>query len=183
MKRYLLRRMVRQAFECTAELYEEQLVNSERSLQAVMFHELREQFKANGKRSYTIFIEPRLVLPANGKVADSVRVPDLVVCNDDRVIGIIELKFRPRGRPGSTKDLRTFSELVTRKGLKVANTRWQGDESSIKEYPIEDSALFVWAAIGRVTTTGVAQDEAVKTRYLRLVYSTVDKTVSTSATA
>lgn len=54
---------------------------------------------------------------------------------------------------------------------------------TIPEYPIEDSALFVWAAIGRLTTAGVAEDEAVKPRYLRMVYSTNTKEISTSATA
>jgi len=178
MKRRLLRRMVRKAFECTTALYEQQLVNSERSLQAVMWHELRQQFIENKKSTYKIFIEPRLVLPGSRSLPDAVRIPDLVVCNKDRVIAVIELKFKPRGRPGSTKDINTFSLLANTQGLEVANTRWEGDRRSVGCYPIEESALFVWAAIGKSTGAGGVDDESVKSRYLRLVYSTRDKTIS-----
>lgn len=85
VNRNLLRDMMSCAFRRTAMLYEEQLITSERSLQAVMWHELREQFKKHKKLTYKIFIEPRLQLPGSIEVKESVCVPDLVVCNRDRV--------------------------------------------------------------------------------------------------
>lgn len=167
--------MMKNAFECTVALYEEQLINSERSLQAAMWHELREQFKEQNKLTYKIFIEPRLQLPGLKKVKDSICIPDLVICNRDRVIGVIELKFKPRGLPGGKGDLKKFGQLAGRKDLVVANNRWEGDRLSVRKYKIEETALFVWAAIGKVTSSGFDENDLLGRRYMRIVYSTRTK--------
>lgn len=47
---------------------------------------------------------------------------------NDRVIGIIEPKLKPRDRPSCVKDRRTITDLAAREGMQVANTRRQGSQ-------------------------------------------------------
>ena len=130
------------------EVYKKQLVNSERSFQAAMWEALRWQFAVNGKDTFKIFIEPRLTTRgADKELPPSVRFPDLVVCNRDSVVGVFELKFKPRGRASSIKDVATFELLArNRKKLLVKNQRYY-PATEVKEYRMSDSVLFGWIAI------------------------------------
>lgn len=90
---------------------------------------------------------------------------------------MIELKFKLRWRPGGKGDLKKFSELAERKDLVVANKRWEGDKSYVKEYKINEATLFVWAAIGKATGAGFDENKLLGRRYVSMVYSSRTKLI------
>lgn len=150
IRRLQVRKMAQAAFKGVSRLYKQQLINSERSLQAAMWHELRQQFKRKKKSTFNIFVEPRIQLPSTGRLEPRTVIPDLVVCNDRSVIAVVELKFAPKGAPSSLKDFATFRRMcLQHDSVEVQHTRWFGDKPERKPYPLADSVLFVWAAVGR----------------------------------
>mgnify|MGYP003583189022 CR=1 FL=1 len=171
-----LKRIAREAFEEAAELYKDQRVNSERSLQVAVWSALNRLLAE--RKTFRLFVEPRLVLPGKGRWPQAVRVPDIVVCNRDRAIAVIELKFKPRGRPASKGDLDKFAALAHPrcKDLLVTHERWRGDKEP-KHFPLGRDAVFIWMAIGASTGDGHAPREDIAHRYLRLVYSTTTHSI------
>ena len=143
-KRGLLRSQIRKAWdECIAVDYARQRINSERSLQASLWAKMNDLLDERTRR---MFIEPRLSCE-NG--SDSTyRYPDLVVCNTQSVIGIIELKYRPKGKPAWKKDVETMEWVAAnRKKLSVQNKRYKGLEVDSRIYRLSPYVLFVWAGI------------------------------------
>ena len=99
VKRRLLKAQILEAWsECITGDYARQRINSERSLQASLWSELNDRLDERTRR---MFIEPRLSCETekSPRRDNTVRYPDLVVCNTRSVIGIIELKYRPRAKP------------------------------------------------------------------------------------
>lgn len=123
------------------EAYPQQLINSERGLQVHFCHNLLEAF---GDRRRRLFIEP-CFRSADG----TVRAPDIVVCNSQRIIGVIELKYRPRGHAHYGKDLRTLEWFSSAEPhVKLANERYRGsEEGSLKAYELADDAVLCWAGV------------------------------------
>jgi hypothetical protein len=175
VRRNRLRKIAAVAFERACSLYREGLINSEAGLSAAMWNELRLQFIKNELDTFGVVVQPRLEFSEGRDLDPSVRYPDLVVCNRDEAIGVMELKFAPRGRPSSLKDLRTFEKLaaVAPNGLEVRRDRWHG-RTPLKVFPLADDAIFVWGAIGKVPTTGTKPPVGVEARYLRLFYSSTE---------
>jgi hypothetical protein len=158
--------MVRCAMESAAIGYEEGVVNSEGGLQAIVWHELRAQFSKHAREGFLLLVQPKLVLRDGTR-----RHPDIVVCNRDRVIGIIELKFAPKGNPRATRDHEKFRRLAACKNLSVHRERWAGPQQ-LKSFPVAKDVLFVWGAIGKWPSEGKSPSEALGARYVELVYST-----------
>ncbi|HVZ44512.1 MAG TPA: hypothetical protein VHA82_11935 [Ramlibacter sp.] len=173
-----LGQMVQTALQTVVdEVYKQQLVNSERSFQAAMWEALRWQFTVNSRNTYKIFIEPRLSIRGTDKeLPPSVRFPDLVVCNRDAVVGVFELKFRPRGMASSVKDLKTMALLAAnRKRLIVKNERFH-PRTEVKEYAMADSVLFGWVAIVRKAGEDFGKIKGIRNEHLRsFVYLTEDE--------
>jgi hypothetical protein len=176
--------MALQAFRGVARLYQQQLINSERSLQAAMWHELRQQFKREKKPTFKIYVEPHIQLPQKGRFEARTVVPDLVVCNDRAVIAVVELKFSPRGAPGSGKDFATFSRMSRQHDLvKVQHTRWFGEKPVSRPYPLADSVLFVWAAVGKRTSRAGSQPDLKSlpgrnAMFMRMFLNTAEGTIA-----
>ncbi len=125
--------------------YSRQRINSERSLQASFWAQLNARLGANRR----LFIEP-CVSAKEGGTAKRV-YPDIVICNSQKVIAVIELKYLPRGRPSYLKDLRSLDFLAQkRKGITIANSRYNGPAVDSKEYGLSGKILFVWAGVHRV---------------------------------
>ncbi|MCY4745674.1 hypothetical protein NYO99_11885 [Pelomonas sp. UHG3] len=183
-KRLGMRKMARAAFEGVGALYEQQLINSERSLQAAMWHELRQRFEAEGKSTFKIYVEPRIRLPKEGRLDSRTIIPDLVVCNDRSVIAVIELKFSPKGAPGSAKDFASFERMSIQHDLvKVQHTRWFGEKPVSKPYPFANSVLFVWAAVGKRTSRAGSQPDlellpGKNAMFMRMFLNTANGTIS-----
>ena len=123
--------------------YPSQLINSKRGLQHFFCQHLQKLFddKALHRR---LFIEPCLTAE-NGKV----RIPDLLICHTRSIIGIVEFKYKPRGRASAAKDLSTLGWFLSHPGhLKLANGRYRGQgEDALKKYTLASDALLCWAGV------------------------------------
>lgn len=125
--------------------YSDQRINSERSLQAALWSQLNQVLPRNTRR---LFVEPRVEL--NIRQQTHHFYPDLVICNTQTVIAVIELKYQPRVRPSYRKDLRTLAMLARyRHQVQVSNVRYRGTTNDARAYPLSQSVLFVWAGVHR----------------------------------
>lgn len=189
IRRLRVRKMAHAAFQGVLRLYQQQLINSERSLQAAMWHELRQQFKKQNASTFKIYVEPRIRLPKKGRLEARTVIPDLVICNERSVIAVIELKFSPKGAPGSRKDFATFSRMSLQHDLvKVQHTRWFGEQPVRRPYPLADSVLFVWAAVGKRTTRAASQPDLKSlpgrnAMFMRMFLNTAEGTVTCDSAA
>jgi hypothetical protein len=124
--------------------YAQRRVNSERSLQAAYWAKLNE---ALSPRTHRIFIEPRLS-PDGGTTS---LFPDLVICNSQRVIAVIELKYQPRVKPSIIKDLNSLTALANTDDIALTADRYAGPRSKSRSYELNNNVLYVWAGIHRPT--------------------------------
>ncbi len=138
--RSLLRRQIRESWNKALEKdYDNQRINSKRSLQAAVWSQLD---RVMPKKTRRMFIEPTVVCGSKR------RVPDLVICNSRQIIGIIELKYVPRGRPNFDKDIATFHLLLkNRAEVFVSNARYRGTVAEVLRYSMAKNVLFVWAGV------------------------------------
>ncbi|AOI72479.1 hypothetical protein WI32_10880 [Burkholderia ubonensis] len=88
-----------------------------------------------------VFIEPTLNL--NGSVIR----PDMMICNAREVICVLELKYVPRGRADTTKDMRSISSIARASELTVALERYRGPELTRPPFKVSGTVLFAWAGI------------------------------------
>lgn len=141
--RPLLRRQVSEAWRLSIETdYAAQRINSERSLQASVWAKLNAILPSNTRR---MFIEPCMSFPGAER---QIRYPDIVVCNTREVIGVMELKYQPRGKPSWSKDLSTFHWLAeNRDRIVVSNSRFRGIGADARGYPLSRYVLYVWAGV------------------------------------
>ena len=130
---------------CIERDYCSQAINSERSLQASFSSYLRGQLEDTRR----LFIEPTMMVNQSGD-EKPVR-PDIVVCNRDVIIAIVELKYAPRGGAHYNKDLDTLATIARarkeKKGIELANERYLGKVKEPKKYPLSPEILFVWAGV------------------------------------
>jgi hypothetical protein len=126
--------------------------------------------------SRRLFVEPTVIFSAGDR-----RYPDLVVCNTQTIIGVVELKYAPRATPETEKDLETLERLALETGpISLANERFRGP-GSLKAYPLSPDAVLCWA--------GVREDAAIQfnaekqtrigARFLRLEAVTHDNSSPT----
>jgi len=143
-----LQESIRSAWEATIDAhYDDQQINSERSLQALFWQHLNSKLTDNRRT----FIEPRI--RSDEPEVTRRLYPDLVICNRSKVIGVIELKYNPKVGPKYKKDMRTL-QWIAEKGssLYVANSRYLGDNGSPKEYKFAKRVLFCWASVHKAGT-------------------------------
>ncbi|MGA3126650.1 MAG: hypothetical protein ABSD13_08020 [Candidatus Korobacteraceae bacterium] len=116
-------------------------VNSERSLQAMLFANLRAVF-AEEKTARRIFVEPTV------KLADgSVIRPDIVICNSREAICFLELKYVPRGKADTTKDMRSIASVARSEGIAISLERYRGPKLPPMSFDVSKTVLFAWAGI------------------------------------
>ncbi len=103
-RRSLLRRHLYAAWERTIrDHYQRQQINSERGLQVFFCAALLSEFHA-AKVQRRIFVEPGLKT-ARGFGGPK---PDVLICNRNKIIGVVELKYLPRAKAKVAKDLQTL---------------------------------------------------------------------------
>ena len=153
--RSTLRSQLKRAWKSTIELcYNDQLINSEHGLQAYFCAELLSELDDMRRR---IFIEPKMSF-SNGQR----RYPDLVICDSRSIIGIVEFKYVPRGRPTYAKDLETLQLAVRHAdSLKISNDRFRGVVSDDRDYSLSPTAVLCWAAIYTGEAVSLKKSEAV----------------------
>lgn len=122
--------------------YASHVINSERGLQAVFYRHLKTHLPENR----TVFVEPRFAIDVDGN--NEVVVPDLLVCNSRRIIGIVELKYQPLYRMSFGKDLQTLSLLSrSSRSVLMQNDRFLGPDAAVARFELAEDALFVWAGV------------------------------------
>jgi hypothetical protein len=142
-------------------------INSERSLQAAFWSRLNRTLPPTTRR---LFIEPKMA------VMTATRYPDIVICNTRQVIGIIELKYKPRTRAGWRKDLDKFRAIADCKtAIAISHDRYRGAAQREQPYTLASTVLYVWAGIhaeSGLDLTGYAGNLAPN--FLALHAETVD---------
>ncbi len=138
-----LKRQIHSAWQqCIEEDYTRQRINSERSLQASFWAQLNRRLGANRR----LFIEPRIEVRKQGLVKRL--YPDIVICNTQRVIAVIELKYLPRARPRIKKDLESLALISKhRSSLSISNIRYKGPSADSRDYGFSNKVVFVWAGV------------------------------------
>jgi len=145
-RRLLKSQIIAAWHQCIAEDYRAQRINSERSLQASLWSRLNPLLSKNRR----MFIEPYIVIRIG---TGTIRViPDLVICNTKEVIGVLELKYKPRARPEYKKDIATLSIIAKyRESIAVSNQRFRGQLIDETIYGLSKDILFVWAGVHAIT--------------------------------
>ena len=92
-----------------------------RILQVHFCSALMRQFEAAGGNR-RLFVEPTVIF------GPDVRSPDLVICNSERIIGVVEFKYAPRAFAVYSKDLETLSLFVQHvDAIELSNGRFRGE--------------------------------------------------------
>ncbi|MFY3134242.1 hypothetical protein ACOTF1_24670 [Achromobacter ruhlandii] len=147
--RRVLKKAAFQAWKTTIEAgYSKRRINTEGDLQALFWQNLRDEV---GERSRTIFVQPRIKLPGDGVNGKKTVVPDIVVCNSRSIIGVIELKYGPRTRPNTKKDLdslQVLAQLNLGSDVEIKNERFLGKGPGVRtQYSLARDVLWVWAGV------------------------------------
>lgn len=116
-------------------------VNSERGLQALLFANLKSVLADDGIKRH-LFVEPTVRL-SDGSIVR----PDMMICNAREVICVLELKYVPRGKADTSKDMNSISSIARASGLSVALERYRGPELPPLSFDISRTVLFAWAGI------------------------------------
>ena len=160
--RNLLRKHLAVAWKATiAGPYADRLINSERGLQVHFCHALMNAFGGVQRR---LFIEPTIVF---GGVR---RHPDVVICHTRRIIGVVELKYMPRGTPNPSKDVDTLAKFAcSGDDIALANDRFRGI-GSVRSYAIASDAVLCWAGVyaDAALILPTAEVEQCGSRFMRL---------------
>ena len=164
-----LRSHLVQAWRATLNVeYCGQLINSERGLQGYFCQHLMQLLNQEQElRQRRIFIEPRLSTPdAQGR-----KYPDILICDAEKIIGIVEFKYKPKMRPDYAKDLDTlkFADEHHR-SLYVSNDRFLGISFDDKRYALAQNAVLCSAGVyaGRRLELVEKLPSQMKRRFLQL---------------
>lgn len=161
--REMLRKNICKAWsETLDEAYRLRLVNSERGLQVHFCMNLLKAFGDDKVKRY-LFIEPKVDFDEENLF----RYPDLVICNQKHVIGVVELKYTPRARPSISKDIDTLKRLSSARNVKLSNDRYRGPSKG-KSYGIAKDAVFCWAGVYSAPMLENSDLESFPGNFLRL---------------
>ena len=150
--------------------YDNQRINSERSLQASFWSQLNKKFKDKSRR---MFIEPSVTI--DDKKKKKKFTPDLVICNSESVIAIIEMKYLPRAKPATVKDMETLKCLSKyRDQIVIKNSRFRGTGKSPREFRLGDKVHFVWAGVHSLPKARVKANKKLDGCFLQLHAITKD---------
>jgi hypothetical protein len=166
-RRTLLRDQLGAAWrEAITGQYQAQLINSERGLQVYFCAALLKSFDNSGVRR-RIFVEPCLSLDKGEKYV----YPDIVICSPRSIIGVVELKYLPRGRPDVAKDKRTLEYVAANPGvLNIANERFLGIVADRQNYPLSSDAVLCWGGVytGKRLNLRAKMRKAARDRFFQL---------------
>ncbi len=133
--------------------YKEGLINSESCLQAVLYKVLREHIRNVPYRK--VYVEPVIEYYATGSPKYK---PDIIICDDKKIIAIIELKFAPNWYPNIRDDLIKLKELSDELNMNnnyYASRIPETGEWSYPEFKINHSTAFIVAVMGKYDSESV----------------------------
>ena len=142
-QRNLLKSQILSAWNtCIKRDYNSQRINSERSLQASFWSHLNRLLPKNRR----LFIEPAIRF--HGATGPQTLIPDIVVCNSQKIIAVIELKYTPRAAAKYQKDMRSLAAIAeNRDQVEIANDRYRGSLADARTYSLAKHVMFVWGGV------------------------------------
>ena len=146
MSRSLLKQCLAEAWQqVMTEAYGDQMLDSERGLQLYFGHALMAGFKARGMQR-RIYVEPTFV-GQQGRL----RVPDLAICHAGQLIGVVMLRYLPRGAPEVEKDLTTLRSFGgAGRDLLLSQERYLGPGDEVQRlYVLAPDPVLCWAGVYR----------------------------------
>lgn len=157
-------------------IYKQGRICSERHLQAEMFHVLR-QHAVFETGMYQIFIEPYIDknnATDNEKTFVSIVIPDMVFTKEDKIVGIMEVKYTPHYFPKFEKDFISFSEFYKKRRSDFAvklEVNWQTGNWGEKQFRIDENVLLIYCVIANWESHIVSNPENVKGVWTKLIGS------------
>lgn len=161
-------------------IYKQGRICSERHLQAEMFRVLRQHaiFETEtGTGRYQIFIEPYIDknnATDNGKTFVRIVIPDMIFTKEDKIVGIMEVKYIPHHFPKFEKDFVSLSEFYKKRGsgfeVKL-EVDWQTGNWSEKQFRIDKNVLLIYCVIANWQSHIVSNPENVKEIWTKLIGS------------
>jgi hypothetical protein len=157
-----MRNILEDAWKIVGIFFKEHKINSERALQAVLYHALQNRIS----EELRIFVEPQIVkyrLNGSKEPIDNAFVPDIVITNSDSVKCIMEIKFSPHNDFNKgliEKDFRKFEqyqnkfdrkfyldEFGERRVFDKKNKKWNPETIELR-YDINEETVYCFAVLG-----------------------------------
>ncbi|GAA0760755.1 hypothetical protein LRH25_00040 [Ideonella azotifigens] len=157
MSRSLLKQCLAEAWQRVMdEAYADQMIDSERGLQLYFGHALMAGFKARDMQR-RIYVEPVFV-GQQGRL----RVPDLAICHAGQLIGVVMLRYLPRGAPEVEKDLTTLRSFAgAGRDLLLSQERYLGPGDEVQRlYVLAPEPLLCWAGVYRGPQRRLVEQQA-----------------------
>ena len=165
-RRSLLRGQFWRAWQRTIQNeYSDQLINSERALQLYFCTHLGNEFSEKSRLKRSFLIEPPF---RNRETKEKCR-PDVLVCDREKVIAVVELKYQPHKKPAYKKDVEKLAYIAKAlERFEVYNNRFRGTKKFKSPFFLADNALFVWAGVYREEYDEVTQkiDPIIQRQFL-----------------
>jgi hypothetical protein len=125
------------------------MINNEAGLQAHFVKNLAAVFDKTKPQDVDrkIFVEPPFKLfNIDGDFKHC--IPDIVICSARKIIGIVELKYGPRGEPGYKKDLAKLCTMFAhrKEGIELKTERYLGPAEP-EFFQFSRDLLLVYAAV------------------------------------
>lgn len=130
--------------------FKDGVINSERCMQAVMYHHLKVALAGSGS---LVYVEPTMRLAGSDNKAYK---PDLVVCSHGKVDMLIELKYNPNGYSeyrGDIEKLGRFADLTVRQSFDLIRPYMA--TSHLGEYVVSEGTQLVFAVIAKFDSVAV----------------------------
>lgn len=133
--------------------------------------------------NFRLFIEPTFLtsesIDSEGRpTGKKTLIPDVVICNNQRIIGVFELKYQPRSAPLFEKDYGTLDWFASGNAQTAAitlkNERYLGESIEQRAYQLADDAVLCWAGVYKGEQALDTAPAGAGERFLSLHGITVD---------
>ncbi|WP_066273736.1 hypothetical protein [Hydrogenophaga palleronii] len=125
---------------------------------------MMQEWASRGLSKFRLFIEPSFRTTDGATL-----IPDVVVCNSQRIIGVFELKYQPRSEASYVKDHETLNWFANGTGeVTLTNERYLGEPIDQKKYELAADAVLCWAGIYKGDQPFDATPDQASGRFLSL---------------
>ncbi|MGB3424382.1 MAG: hypothetical protein WBF84_05035 [Castellaniella sp.] len=124
------------------------MLNNEAGLQAHFVKHLASVFTARVQDvDRRIFVEPPFKILNEDKEVE-LYIPDIVICSARKIIGIVELKYAPRGKPKFKPDIRKLCHFFAhrKEDIELRDERYLGPTKP-STFRFSRDLLLVYAAV------------------------------------
>lgn len=156
------------------EEYYNERINSERCLQAVLYHYFRECL---GEKC-GIFVEPKFDYKSEEIGGLKNKTPDLVITFEENILAIIELKFVPQGYATYMEDFKKFlsEEKYMGEGVWMQIDKTTGKWKQDKVFKITKKTVYIFLAVANTESEALYREDVLKMLTSELKYNLAEKT-------